>query len=201
MTTTLETQIARQTQKLVDYLPQGRAFGGKAQSGTVTRSLLEGLGAEMIRSTALIQQFRDEILPDLTTLFLDEWESALGIPDDCFSGAGSDDVRRRDILLKLVSLGVQTGADFVALANTIGVNLTIKGGSTHGVFPFEFPAVFFPSAKDARFTIIVDFTDDLAEMFPLSFPIVFGDSTQGVVTCLFEKLKPANVDLLFTSLT
>jgi len=40
--------------------------------------------------------------------FLDEWERALGIPDDCFDLANTDDERRINILTKLAALGVQT---------------------------------------------------------------------------------------------
>lgn len=190
----------KETDILANYLPSGRAFGAKNVGGTVTRDLLKGLAGEMVRSTDLIKQFQDEILPDLTVRFLNEWESALGIPDDCFLGNGTDDERRRDILVKLVSLGVQTKTDMVTLANLLGVTVTITAGSVHGVFPFVLPLIFFPTPKDARFTIVVDFDVPIGARFPYTFPLPFSTPGLAVVECLFRKVKPANVDLLFTNL-
>jgi hypothetical protein len=192
--------LKEQARTIANYLPSGRAFGAKTVDGSITNRLLCSFGHELLRSDALLEQFRTEILPDETLLFLDEWESAVGIPDDCFTGAGTDDERRRDILAKLVSLGVQTVGDFLALANIFGVDATIKGGSTHGAFPFELPMIFFPDSRTARHTILVDFTAGLVPMFPLSFPLPFGAPEQAMVQCLFSKVKPANVDILYVDI-
>lgn len=189
-----------QTEVLANYLPPGRAFGARRLDGTVTRLLLEGLAGEMLRSTDLIVEFRDEILPDETILMIEEWESAVGIPDDCFTDtAGSIDERRRNVLAKLVSLGVQTAADFVALAALFGIAATVKGGASHGAFPYDFPMIFFPDSRTAHHTILVDL-DQTSSVFPYTFPLTFDSAELALVTCLFNKVKPANVDLLFIDL-
>ena len=191
--------VERLTNTLAYYLPTGRAWGAKNCEGTVVRGLLRGLAQELLRMEDSLQEFRDEILPDETVLFIDEWESAVGIPDDCFPGTGSIDERRRDVLVKLVSLGVQTAGDFATLANLMGVGLNMSNGADHflhGVLPF----IAFGSAKESRFTIVVDFDLDLPAAFTYTFPIVFGEITLAQVQCLFEKLKPANCSILFTNL-
>ena len=197
--------LRTQAESLANYLPQGRAFGSKRLIGSVAHQLLEGLGGELVRSTDLVCEFRDEILPDETILFLSEWESALGIPDDCFLNVtGTDAERRRNILAKLVSLGVQTAADFVALALLFGITANIVAGSVHGVFPFKFPMIFFPDARAAFHTIIVDLSEPPLNVFPYTgptgFPILFQSEELALVECLFGKVKPANVDLLFIEL-
>lgn len=192
--------LRRQTEVLAGYLPQGRAFGAKMIPGTVTRDLLEGLAQELIRSTDLVRTFRDEILSDDTVLLLPDWERALGIPDDCFTGTGTTEERRRDVLAKLASLGVQTAADFVKLAALFGVTAVIVAGSVHGVFPYTFPMVFFPDDRAARHTILVDLSAPTFEAFTYTFPLTLGSPVQGIVECLFRKVKPANVDLLFMDL-
>lgn len=198
----LEDQAkARQAESIGNYLPTGRAFDAKNTTAkSIMRRLLEGLAGELLRADDLVQEFRDEILPDETVLFLDEWESALGIPDDCFTGVGTNAERRRDILAKLVSLGVQTAADFVALAALFGITATIKGGSVHGVFPYEFPMIFFPDSRTAFHTIVVDLVGGGATTFTYQFPITFDTAELGLVECLFKKLKPAHVDVLFIDL-
>jgi uncharacterized protein YmfQ (DUF2313 family) len=191
----------RQTEILANYLPEGRAFGGKRVADSVSRLLLEGIAQEMLRSTDLVTEFRDEILPDETTLFIEEWESAVGIPDDCFlTTSGTIAERRRNILAKLVSLGVQTAADFVALAALFGITATVKGGSVHGVFPYEFPIIFFPDARTAFHTIVVDLAEPPLNVFPYTFPITFQSQELALVECLFRKVKPAHVDILFIDL-
>ena len=188
--------LGQQTQSLANYMSPGRAFGAKNIVGSVTRLLLEGLAGEFVRATGVVDELRSGVIPDETILFIDEWESAVGIPDDCFDGQGDVATRRRDVLAKLASLGVQTAQDFVDLAAFFGIPATIKGGSTHGLFPFEFPMVFFPDARTARHTILIDL-GGLVDSFTYTFPITFGSAEIALVKCLFGKLKPANCDILY----
>jgi uncharacterized protein YmfQ (DUF2313 family) len=190
-----------QTQSLANYITPGKAFAAKDIDGTVTRDFLKGLAAELVRVDAVIAELREETIPDETTLFVDEWESALGIPDACLLGQGTLEERRRDVLVKLASLGAQTAEDFVAIAEMFGVSVIIAPGGLHGCFPFKFPIVFFPDEQTARFTIIVDFTGIEPGGFPYTFPITFVQSGANVIECLFRKLKPANADLLVTSIS
>jgi len=193
------SDLRRQTEALAGYLPGGRAFAAKRIDGTTTRALLEGLAGELLRVDGALEEFRREILPDQTVLLLEEWESAVGIPDHCFTGAGTVETRRRDVLAKLVSLGVQTARDFADLAELFGVTAFIIPGSEHGVFPYTFPLVFFPNARAAFHTIIVDMPDDPDNAFPYTFPLTFGNTDQALVQCLFNHLKPAHVDILYVT--
>jgi surface protein len=183
---------------LAAYMPGGELFQSKSIQNSNFRKLLRGMAGELFRANGLLREY--DTLPDTTTKFLSEWESALGIPDECFSGAGDDDdERRRDILVKLVSLGVQTEADFVALADLFGIGVGIIPGAEVGTFPYTFPLTFFASAKAARFTMVIDVDVPLSDTFPLTFPISFGSGVLGTLQCLFRKVAPANVALLFRS--
>lgn len=192
--------LNEQVKTLAHYFPSGRAFGATSVEGTIAHDLLVGFAQELLRADVLLKEFRDEILPDETVFFLDEWESAVGIPDDCFLATGTEVIRRRDVLIKLVSLGAQTKADFVTIANLIGLDVTITGGSVHGAFPFVFPIILFPSGNIARHTIVVDVVLPVGLFFPFTFPIQFGNADTVLLECLFNKIKPANVDVLFTNL-
>ena len=185
------------TQRLADYMPGGRLFRSKNIADSNFRKLLRGLSHELFTADGLLRDFQQDINPNVTTYFLNEWEQALGIPDDCFPGSGTEDERRRDILIKLSALGIQTVDDFVELAAVFGITVDVHGGRYFSKFPLEFPILLFDSEKASRFTIVVDFTVDAASKLPLTFPFTFGDEIIGGLECLFRRLKPANCDILF----
>ncbi len=189
--------IEQYTNSLADYLPGGLLFASKSVQDSNFRKLLRGMAGELFRANGLLKEYSEQIIPDQTVKFIEEWESSLGIPDDCFTGTGSLDDRRRDILVKLAALGVQTAQDFIDLASTFGVTITINPGIEEITFPLVFPVVMFTTEQDARFTIVVRFTNQDVERFPLIFPITFGDGDVAILECLFTKLKPANCDVIF----
>lgn len=179
--------LEQYTNSLADYLPGGALFASRSVKDSNFRKLLRGMAGELFRSNGLLKEYCEEILPDLTVKFIREWESVVGIPDDCFDGTGTLAVRRRRVLTKLAALGVQTLDDFRSLATVFGVTARVVAGSESGVS--------FPSSKAARFTIVVSLT--LPERFPYTFPITFGDDLIALLECVFKKLKPANCQVLF----
>ena len=190
----IKHNIEDQTNALADYMPNGRLFEAKKINDSNYRQLLRGIGSELFTSEGYLISLNDEYLPDQTVLFIEEWEKALGIPDDCLSVSESNDERRKNILIKLTALGVQTAEDFENLGDIFGVNVDIKAGFD---VESEFPSVYFDSVTDSRFTIVVDFIVEAASRFPLTFPFVFGDGEIAILECLFTKLKPANCKVLF----
>jgi uncharacterized protein YmfQ (DUF2313 family) len=189
--------IEEYTNSLADYLPGGCLFASKAVSNSNFRKLLRGMAGELFRANGLLKEYSEQIIPDQTVKFIEEWESAVGIPDACFRGTGTLTERRRDILTKLAALGVQTSQDFVDLGTTFGVSVTVNSGLDEITFPLVFPIVMFNTVKEARFTIVVRFTVQAANRFPLTFPITFGSGEIAILECLFTKLKPANCDIIF----
>ena len=179
--------LNQHTNALADYLPNGRLFEAKGISDSNFRQLLTGISGELFNAQGYIKSLNDEFIPDLTTLFLNEWEQALGIPDSCFSGSGSNVERRRDILTKLASLGVQTVEDFENVAVIFGVVAEVIPGIDSGIL--------FSSTAEARYTIVINLT--LPERFTYTFPFTFGDSTTALLECIFKKLKPGNCKVLF----
>lgn len=186
------------TDSLSAYLPGGELFIAKSVQDSNFRKLLRGLAGELFRSNGLLREYDTEIIPDQTNKFLSEWESALGIPDTCLKGTGTNDERRRDILVKLAALGVQTDEDFEELAAQFGVTVDVSPGIDEITFPWVFPLSFwFSTNQEARYTIMVRFTVQEASRFTYTFPITFGDSLIGILECLFTKLRPANCDIIF----
>lgn len=196
-----QLSLADQVRSLAQYFPPGRAHGAKDVAGSVTHQLLTGLAGELLRNASLMEEFRDNVLPDQTILLLSEWEDAVGIPDACFSGQGTTAERRRAVLAKLASFGVQTAADFITLANLFGVTISFAGsGTTFGTFPLTFPFVLFPDPATAHHTMIIDVEQPVTNIFPYTFTFTFGDPAVSLVECLFRSLKPANVALLYINI-
>lgn len=202
MTTVINSIFSSKTTEqraktLADYLPNGELFRAKNEEDSSLRNLLLGLAIEIGRTEEKMNEITREYDPRFTQLLIEEWESALGIPDDCFPGNGTLEERRDHVVIKL-GLAVSTEESFEALAAEFGYTVDVVGGAYHGAFPMVFPIVFFPSGKDARFTLIVDLDEDLnPSLFDLTFPFTFGPKQSNIIECLFKKLKPANVDLLF----
>lgn len=168
---------------LASFVPNDKLHATKNLPGEVLHDILLGLSHELLRCETALVTLQNDFFPSGTDALLPEWERVLGIPDSCFSGTGTVEERQRDVLIKLASLGVQTAADFINLATLFGVNANVAPGNTVASFPYTFPILFL-TAADSRFTIIVDFT---------------GPSSPAVATmeCLFNKLKPANTQLIF----
>ena len=181
------------------YLPGGKAFAAAQVTGTNIRKLFLGFATELLRVDSLITLFRIDTKPDETLYFLDEWEAAVGIPDHCFTGKGPIDDRRLAVLIKLSALGIQTNADFLALATRLGIAITISAGSVNGLFPWVLPKVFYADARTARFTILITPVEAIGESFTYTFPITFGSEELVRLECLFDEYKPGNVQVLFKS--
>ncbi|OGO02361.1 MAG: hypothetical protein A2Y72_02210 [Chloroflexi bacterium RBG_13_53_26] len=191
--------LTREThaQRLADYLPGGRLFSSRNIASSNLRKFLLGLAHEMTIADGHLCNYQNDIAPSVTTYFIDEWEKALGIPDSCLTGTGALVERRRDVVLKLAALGVQTVEDFVYIGSLFGITVTVESFMRHSEFPLIFPLYLVPSGAQLKFTILVSFTVAAVSRFPLTFPFTLGDSAVTVLECLFRRLKPANCDIIF----
>jgi uncharacterized protein YmfQ (DUF2313 family) len=198
MTIFARRDLERYADSLAAYLPGGALFQSRSIQNSNFRKLLRGLAGELFRSNGLLKSYSEEIIPDLTNKFLDEWESALGIPDNCFTGTGTNDERRRDILTKLAALGVQTAEDFEALALVFGKEVTVKQLSTEALPPYDVPFTV-ASLPGSRFVIVVEGENIATNTPPYDVPFLVFDS-ESLLECVFKRLKPANCAIIFRNI-
>ncbi len=191
--------IVDNSDSLAFYLPGGNVFANARILETNIRKFFDGLSQELRRSECLIEDLVREYFPDTTESFIDEWESSVGIPDDCFDVASSLEERVSNVIIKLASLNVQTRQDFIDLALLFGFDVVIKGGTSFfGGFTYTFPINFPTSPRGDRHTMFVIFQPGtLEEIFPYTFPLKFGTGRQSTMECWFNKLVPANVKVIF----
>jgi len=186
----------RQGEKLSQYFPVGRAWEAANDSDRNLGKLLIGLGQELYRLEVAIELLSNEFDIRQTTQLIREWETSVGIPDSCFTIDEDLQQRRDNVLVKIQDLGVRTTQDFVDVAALFGATVQIEPGAVHGVFPLLFPIAFYESGQTAKFTMIVD-QPGVREVFPILFPIPFSAGIGGIIECLFLKLRPANVQIIF----
>ena len=175
---------------LADFLPNGPLFEAKRISDSNFRKLLLGFAGELFTAEGYIKTFDEEYSPLTTVLFIEEWERALGIPDSCFVITGTIGERRTQILTKLASLGLQTVSDFVELGAILGVVVTVE--PLDGIAVPPVPVVY----PEARFTIVVTGAGLVSGLPPYDVPFT-PDSSESVLECLFNNLKPSNCKLIF----
>jgi len=186
-----------QGQSLINYLPNGRIFAGKNVDGTNIRAYFLALGTEILRAENNLNTLACEFFPQDTTLFIEEWEALVGIPDECFTNTGDIETRRRNVLLKLASLAVVTIGDFENLCDIFEIPCVIHSGISTTSWPWSWPHEWFPNQKTARFTMIVDLPTDFAGAeWPWSWPHPWSNDPN-TIQCLFDQLKPGNVVITY----
>ena len=173
---------------LAAYMDNGPLFAAKNISGSVFRQFLEGLAVESRIAESLVKAYLDDFIPDTTVNFIDEWEKVLGIPDDCFTGEGTLSERRAAVLIKLAAMSVQTTDDFERVASIFGLTVNCIPGIDSG---------YVAPASELRFTIVIEYVAEAPYVFPYEFPLFFGSPSIPILTCLYQKIKPANCQIIF----
>lgn len=105
-------------------LPTGRAWPRLQRA--VQAAVLRALGSAFQRSDTDAQNLITGSFPSTATLMLPEWESSLGLPDDCAIGesAGVSD-RQRAVVAKLISSGGLNRDYYIRVAAALGYTITI----------------------------------------------------------------------------
>lgn len=67
---------------LAAYLPDDDNFAAKGIDGKKLRQLLLGMGLRTKSAENFLETVWEELDPAITTGFIEEWEAAVGIPDD-----------------------------------------------------------------------------------------------------------------------
>lgn len=189
----------QQADTLAAFMPGGRPFFAGRMEGTKLRSLFLGLAVETARVEGLLNEITYEHQIDQTTLLIEEWEAALGIPDSCFGIDVPLEQRRKQVIYKL-GAGIQTEADFVEFASYLGYDIEVTPGRDIGFFPFtlKFPIQFYDYPQTARFYMHVTiYSDEFPNVFPLEYPIVFGPGLETAIVCLLHHIIPVNVSLTY----
>lgn len=100
---------------LKQLLPEGPAWECEE-----IHSLLESLAQEMARSDQRIYQLLNEMDPAGVNELVPEWEEVMNLPDPCLGPSPTYSDRVQQVRDRLTTVGSQTPAFFVSIANRQG---------------------------------------------------------------------------------
>ena len=138
-----------------------------------------------------------DAFPGTTTELLPEWEASVGLPDPCAGLAPTIELRRAQVVARLVASGGQSVPYLTAVAAALGYAITItefapsRFGQNFGL-PF--------GGTDWAFAFQVNaptFTIERFEFGEGTFGEPFAYWTNTVLQCELERLKPAHTTILF----
>ena len=107
-----------------DLLPYGEAWNREADS--FITHLLRGLALLWVRVHNRALGIIEDADPRTTLEMLADWETALGLPDDCLPAGNSIQERRAAVLAKLDDEGRQDPDFYQELARMLGYKITIE---------------------------------------------------------------------------
>lgn len=182
---------------LQDLLPRGLAWN-REENSDFTRLLL-AIADELCRvndrAVALLKEFDVREAEEL----ISDWESLLGLPDECSPPATTLEARQNEAHLKLTSLGSLSRQFYIDLAARLGYTITI---SEYREFKAGISRAGDPLTNgDWVYAWLVSSPESLSIFFrsgvnragdPLA---IYSD---GVLECAINKRKPAHTIVLFS---
>lgn len=186
-----------QARILANYLRNDKLHDAKNNKDSVLFKILMGLAIGWI-------DFRDnsQLIVDNYNIYnslqlLEDWEQAVGIPDDVFNIANDVETRRRNILLKISGSKAETSLQFENIGKILGFDIKCETGYQYCRFPLRFP-IIFTKKENLPFLIVITIDKKYQpKTFPFTFPIEFKSDIAVILKLFFDKIKPANTKLIF----
>lgn len=187
-----QEEAARQ---LASTLPDGRAWQAKNLAGTNMHALVSACAAEFREIQIQIETLAREFDVNLTDQLLPDWETSVGLPEECTGQLTSLADRRKAVILRLRKIPFVTKADYEQLALELtGLSVTVTPGAELELFPLDFPIIL--ASGNSYFKLYVTFNDAIGG-FPYLFPFNFISTGDNMIRCVFEQIAPANVLIIF----
>jgi len=167
------------TGMFLNLYPPGKAW--HAPEGSEIFNLANTEAIEIARFCARVADLEVEKLPTKTTELLDEWESALGLPDPCVTQAQTVDERRTAVVAKLNAVGGQSIPYFESLIEASGSsNYRIRKNVINNAQPAELWGGFAGN--------LVNNTPWQYALNHYYLDIVAGTVDAEAITCLFDSV-------------
>ncbi len=183
------------TVSLAHYLPSGDLWSSRNVQETTFYKLLYGLALILLDVDIQIEDFKKEFYPVNTVKFLDEWESLLGIPDNCLSSRDTTEERTKHIIGALGALGCVTKEDWINLAAIMGYEIEINYMSEETAWPWVWPHVWGGTEVQNRFIMVITIKNVVLPtqgVWPWIWPHAWGEDETKPLRCIFSRIKAAH---------
>ena len=182
-------------------MPQGMAWPREHDSAE--DNLLGAEAAELARVDERAQDLIEECDPQTTAEMITDWERVVGLPDECSKLGTTLNIRRGDVVNKLITCGDMRPSFYLQIAHNLGyTNVTIREWN-----PFEcgfsqcggrdmlgavtirhvWSIEFHEPVKVDWFRAGASRCGDHLGIWPLAWDLI----------CRIEKLKPAHTRVLY----
>lgn len=142
---------------IAQHLPQGRAWGRRGDLDSNLGKLTVALAASLRQVQSAIFALSKELNIGLTNDLLLDWESSVGLPDECVDLAADLAARRARIIERLRRAPTTTAQQVEAIVLALtGSVVSVSSGADAEIFPMNFP-VQFNGVNNPRFKVYVDF--------------------------------------------
>jgi uncharacterized protein YmfQ (DUF2313 family) len=185
------------SQQMADTLPRGRAWGHKNTDGSNTRLLIDSLAVAHNRVQQQVELLDTEFRIENAVALLPDWETSVGLPDECFDVSGSLEIRRQAVIDRLRKTPLVKLADFQSFVDRLypDLNITLKPAFLEFELEYELEATL-TGAFDTTFYLIATIPV-ITESLEVDLEMEIGvgvDVNQFI--CLMNKIMPANTILL-----
>lgn len=186
-----------QARILANYLRSDKLHDAKNNKDSILFKILMGLAIGWIDFRNNSQLIVDNYNIYNSLQLLEEWEQAVGIPDDVFNIANDAETRKRNILLKISGSKAETSLQFENIGKILGFDIKCETGYQYCRFPLRFP-IIFTKKENLPFLIVITIDKKYQpKTFPFTFPIEFKSDIAIILKLFFDKIKPANTKLIF----
>lgn len=192
--------VDRYKRMIRDLLPQGRAWN-KSPASFMDR-LVCTLVDELVRIDGRVEDLLFQTNPNNATELLEDWETLLGLPDECSPSGQTLAQRQEQAYTKLVSTGGQSVAYFKEVAANLGFTIEIKdvfgafeAGDPCGEPLFGEAWVHWWEVSSTATAFQIFRAGRSSAGDPLRF------ISNDVLQCTINKLKPAHTKVIFSLAT
>ena len=180
-------------------LPRGRVW--HRGLGTLQAQHLLTLMPTVARLDQRAQQLLIDAFPCSTTELLPEWEASLGLPDPCTGPIEDLAARQFAVCAKFTMRGGASRGYFIALAKSLGIDITIQQFAPFYVGRNRVGDRLFDSAW--TFVWQVTITDPGAAIYfrvsenRVGDRLVTHSDQATILQCIFDQYKPAHTTVIF----
>ena len=186
-----------QARILANYLRDDKLHDNKNKEDSNFYKILIGLAEGWLDFRNNANAIVDNYNINNSLLLIEEWEQAVGIPDNIFDISSDIETRKRNILLKISGSKAETSLKFENIGKILGFDIKCETGYQYCRFPLRFP-IIFTTAEAMSFLIVITINKKYQpETFPFTFPIEFKSDIAIILKLFLDKIKPANTKLIF----